>query len=118
MADNKRLWSPPQMIWSAIVGIALWTAIGFSWFGTGFNWTTQGSALKLSTNAVMESMAAICVAQARGASDPEATLEQLAALDNWKQRNFIEEAKWSNMPGSDSSESGVAELCATKLRAT
>ena len=118
MADNKRPWSPPQMIWGAIGGIALWSAVGFSWFGTGFNWKTQGGAQQLSTNAVVESMASICVAQARDAPGAEAALKQFAALESWKQRSFIEEAKWSNMPGSDSSESGVAEACATKLRAT
>lgn len=40
MAENKRSWSPPQIVWSALIAIVVWTAVGFSWFGYGFNWTT------------------------------------------------------------------------------
>ncbi len=118
MADNKRPWSPPQIIWSALIATVVWSAIGFSWFGHGFNWTTQGSAEKMKANAVTENMATICVAQAHSAPDSKAALEQFAELSSWKQREFIETARWATMPGSESPQSGVAEECATKLRQT
>ena len=118
MADNKRPWSPPQIIWSALIAVVVWSAVGFSWFGHGFNWTTQGGAEQMKAKAVMESLATICVAQAHGAPDAEAALEEFAALSSWKQREFIEKARWATMPGSESAQSGVAELCATKLRQT
>jgi hypothetical protein len=118
MADSKRSWSPPQIIWSAIIGIAVWSAVGFSWFGYGFDWTTQVNARRMSTTDVVEHLATICVAQAHGSPGAEAALKKLAAVQNWKRREFIETAKWATMPGSESAQSGVADLCAAKLLET
>jgi hypothetical protein len=107
MTESKRPWSPPQIIWSALIATVVWSAIGFSWFGHGFDWTT-----------VVESLAGICVAQARNSTGAEAALKELAATQDWKRREFIEKAQWAIMPGSASAQSGVADLCATKLLAT
>jgi hypothetical protein len=118
MADSKRPWSPPQIIWSVVAGVVVWTAVGFSWFGTGFDWTTQGGARQMSTNEVVEQLATICVAQAHGSIGAEAALEEFAKVSNWQRRQFIEKAHWAVMPGSESEQSGVADLCATKLLAS
>jgi hypothetical protein len=66
----------------------------------------------------LDDLAGICVAQARNSPGAEAALKELAALENWKRREFIEKAQWAIMPGSASAQSGVADLCATKLLAT
>lgn len=116
MTDNKRPWSPPQLIWSAVIGIAVWSAIGFSWFGYGFGWRTQGGAQEMTTEAVVENLATICVAQARSAPDAEVALKEFSEISTWKQREFVETAGWAIMPGSESATNGVAALCATKLR--
>ncbi|MDH3377265.1 MAG: hypothetical protein OEQ39_09920 [Gammaproteobacteria bacterium] len=116
MTNNKRSWSPPQIIWSAIIATVVWSAAGFNWFGPGFNWMTQGVAMKMSTNAVTENLATICVAQAHSALDAEATLKEFAGLSTYKQPTFVETSGWATMPGGDSATSGVAKLCATKLR--
>ena len=115
MAKNKRPWSPPQMIWSAIAGIVVWSAVGFSWFGHGFDWTTQVGAERMSNNAVVEQLASICVAQANSSPNAAEAIKKLAAVQDWKRREFIETANWATMPGSTSAQSGVADLCATKL---
>lgn len=62
MTDIKRLWSLPQIIWSAIAGIVVWSAVGFSWTGTALDWTTQGGARCMLMNDVVEQLATICVA--------------------------------------------------------
>ncbi|MDX2313506.1 MAG: hypothetical protein QNL90_05495 [Gammaproteobacteria bacterium] len=118
MAESKRPWSPPQIIWSALIAMVVWSAVDFSWFGHGFDWTTQVGASRMSTDAVVENLAGICVAQARNSSGAEAALKELATTQKWKQREFIEKAQWATMPGSESAQSGVADLCATKLLAT
>ncbi|HSS65612.1 MAG TPA: hypothetical protein VLS27_14365 [Gammaproteobacteria bacterium] len=118
MTENKRPWSPPQIIWSALIATVLWTAVGFSWFGHGFNWTTQGSAARMSENAVAESLATICAAQARRSPDAEANIQELSGLSTWKQGEFVEKANWANIPGIESGRSEIAELCATKLSKT
>ena len=118
MTINTRQWSPPQMFWSAAIGIVVWSAVGFSWFGHGFDWLTSGAAKKASEQAVTEQLATICVAQARGSSDAVTALEKFAQLSSWKRREFIESAQWATMPGSESAHRGVAELCASKLLET
>lgn len=118
MADNKRPWSPTQIIWSAIIAVVAWSAVGFSWFGQGFDWQTKGAADQMTATAVTENLAEICVAQARGAPESEATLKEFAALSSWKRREFIEKTSWATMPGGESAQSGVAQLCATKLSET
>ena len=116
MAGNKRPWSPPQIIWSALIAIVIWSAVGFNWFGHGFDWSTPGGVKQMTAKAVMENLATICVAQAHGAPDAEVALKQFAELSTYKQREFIQKSGWATMPGSDSAQSGVAQLCATKLR--
>lgn len=118
MTDNKRPWSPPQIIWSALIATVVWTAVGFSWFGPGFNWTTQSSATQMSEQAVQNSLAAICVAQARSSANAEASIQELSGLSSWKQGEFVEKAKWADIPGIESGKSEIAELCASKLSAT
>lgn len=118
MTDNKRPWSPPQIIWSALIATVVWTAVGFSWFGPGFNWTTQGSATQMSEKAVQNSLATICAAQARSSPNAETSIQELSGLSTWKRGEFVEKANWANIPGIESGESKIAELCATKLSAT
>ena len=117
MAENKRPWSPPQIVWSALIAIVVWTAVGFSWFGYGFDWTTRVGASRMSNEAVVENLASICVAQARRSPEADSALKQLESLQDWKRQSFIEEEQWAIMPGSDSARSGVADLCAKKLLA-
>ena len=118
MPDKGRPWSPPQIIWSALIAIVLWSAIGFSWFGYGFNWMTQRGAAEMSEDAVVARLARICVAQAYRSPNSAAALKELAELDSWKRREFVETAQWATMPGSDSAHNGVADLCVDKLLET
>ncbi len=118
MSDNNRPWSPPQIIWSAVLAIVVWSAVGFSWFGPGFNWITSSSAKQMSRSDLTEQLAIICVAQARVSENSDAEMTKLSALQSWERRKFVEDAEWAIMPGSDDEQSGVAELCADKLLET
>jgi len=118
MTAPKRPWSPPQIIFSALGGIALWTAVGFSWFGNGFNWETQGSAMRMSAAAVVENQAEICVAQARTDADTGSAMAAFEDLNQWKRSDFVETAGWATMPGGEKAKGGVADRCATKLAAS
>lgn len=116
MSEKKQYWSPKQVVWSALVAVIVWTGLGFSWFGYGFNWMTQGNANQMVRVAVAENFAEICVAQALSAPGAEVALKELSELSSYKQANFVETSGWATMPGSDSATSGVAALCANKLR--
>ena len=116
MTENKRSWSPPQIIWSALIATVIWTAVGFSWFGHGFNWTTRGGATQMSETAVAESLATICAAQARSSPNAEASIKELSGLSSWKQGEFVEKANWATIPGIESARRDIVEVCASKLR--
>ena len=115
MNRNVRPLSLPQIVASAVLAIVAWSALGFSWFGYGFDWTTQARATQMAARVVTENLATICVAQARHAPGSDAALEQFFGLDSWKRREFLEAARWAVMPGSHSSRSGVVDRCAEKL---
>ena len=106
------------MIWSAVAGIVVWSAVGFSWFGHGFDWTTQVGAQRMSNNAVVEQLAAICVAQAHSSPNAAEAIKKLATVQSWKRREYVETANWATMPGSKSAESGVADMCVNMLLET
>jgi hypothetical protein len=36
-------------------------------------------------------------------------------MNDWEKEKFVEDLGWAKMPGSDSSVSGVARVCATTL---
>lgn len=116
MADPKRPWSPPQLIWSAVVAMVVWSGIGFDWLGFGFGWTTHSDAKQMTVDVVQEYRAAICVAQASNGSGSTASLQRFAELDQWRQRKYVEKFKWAIVPGAEIEEHGVADLCARKLR--
>jgi hypothetical protein len=116
MTNNQRPWSPPQIIWSAIIGIALWSAVGFSWFGPGFGWSTKGGSNLLTENIVTENLATICVAQAYNAPGAEAALKEFSELSSYKQSDFVKTSGWAIMPGSESAANATVKLCASKLR--
>jgi hypothetical protein len=118
MMDKKRPWSPPQIIWSALIATVVWTAIGFNWFGHGFDWTTQSSARHMSATAVTENLATICAAQARSSPNAEESIKEMSGLSAWKRSEFVEKANWAIVPGMESAHRDVLELCATKLLET
>jgi len=113
MDPNRRPWSPPQMIFSVLLGMAAATAIGFS----GLGWESQGSAMRLAQEAVLDNQAEICAAQARKAPDAGPTLQALRSATDWKRGGLVEKAGWATMPGDESARGGVAALCASRLSA-
>ena len=118
MTENTRAWSVPQILWSGVFAIVIWSAIGFSWLGFGFGWKTPDAAEQIASQTLLDSLTAICVAQAKNAPDSAIALKEFAAINTWKQPAFVEEAQWATMPGGDSASSGVADECATQLRKT
>jgi hypothetical protein len=106
------------MLSSGVLAIVIWSAIGFSWFGIGFDWKTADTAEQIASQTLLENLTTICVAQAKSAPNAAIALKEFAAVNTWKQPAFVEKAKWATMPGNDSASRGVADECATQLRKT
>jgi hypothetical protein len=98
-------------VWGLIIGAVVVMTIGFAWGG----WTTQGTAQKLSDEAVLANQAAICVAQFMKQPGHEEGLKELKKLDSWKRPEFIEKGGWDKMPGQEKAGSLVAQACAKGL---
>lgn len=107
--DVKRPWSPPQMIWSAVI-----IAVGLPFLGfNSLGWVTSSTAESMVKEAVIDRLVPICVAQAQMATPSD--LEAFKSETSWKQYRVVEDMGWATMPGSLSSERGIANRCTEAL---
>jgi hypothetical protein len=114
----KAPWIKPG-IWGAVIGSVLTMIIGFAWGG----WTTAGTA---DQNARRQSNAAVTSALtpfflAKAKMDPAGAqkLGELRVIDYaYQQEEFVMEAGWASMPGSEEPNRQVAEACASQLLKT
>ncbi len=117
--EGWRAYTPSKTVWVwSCVGSVLATIIvGFSMFG----WTTAGSALSMSENAVEDArenlVASICVQRFVTAPNAGDELVALKKADSWKRDDFIEEGGWATIKSLDTQISGAAEICADRLAA-
>ena len=98
-------------IWGLICGAIIAMIIGFAWGG----WTTSGTSQTRTTEAVLASQAAICVAQFMKQPNTEAKLKELEAANSWQRAEFIEKGGWDKMPGQEKAGYAVARACADGL---
>jgi hypothetical protein len=98
-------------VWGLICGGIIAMIIGFGWGG----WTTAATTQKRSSEAVLASQAAICVAQFVKQPDHEEKLKELEKVSNWDRNSFIEKGGWDKMPGQDKADYGVSRACVDGL---
>ena len=101
--------------WGAVVGAI---ALPIAMFSTGWVVTSSSAnanAKTMSQSAVVESLAAICVAQFQEAVNKEESLSELMATNSWQRKNYVSDQGWATMPGSDAPASRVAAACAEQL---
>lgn len=96
-----------------IIGAIVAIVIGFSWGG----WVTAGTSQKISTDAVLASQAAICVAQFMKEPNSQERLKEFENIDTYKRYEFIEKSGWDIMPGQKGASSGVSSACVTGIEA-
>jgi len=85
--------------------------IGFAWGG----WTTSGTTQTMTTEAVLASQAAICVAQFMKQPNPEEKLKALAEVSSWQRAEVLEKGGWDKMPWQEKAGHAVARACADGL---
>ena len=109
-------WIRP-MAWGAVVGAVGTMIVGFSWMGWTLNHTTQRLVAEASESAVVAALTPFCVASYL--KQPDAA-QKLAALredtSEYTQRELIEKAGFSTMPGNAEPTTGVASACVKALR--
>ena len=100
-------------IWGLIIGAVIAMIVGFAWGG----WTTSGTAQTMTTEALLASRAAICVAQFMKQPNHEEKLKEFEGLSRWgrKRTDFIEQGGWNKMPGQEEAGPAVAQACSEGL---
>ena len=101
--------------WGAVAGAI---ALSIGMFSTGWAITSSTSntnAEKMSQDAVVEELAAICVAQFERTDNRDEKLNTLVETDSWKRSRYVSDQGWATMPGSESPTRDVATECAQRL---
>jgi dienelactone hydrolase len=111
-------WVKPG-IWGAVIGSVLTMIIGFGWGG----WVTAGTADQVARQqanaAVTSAPTPVCLAKAKRDPASAKKVGELRAIDySYQQQQFVIEAGWASMPGSDEPNRQVAETCASQLLKT
>lgn len=110
---NKQQVKP--FTWGVVAGGA---ALAIVMFASGWAVTSgsaETSAMTMSRSAVVDSLAAICVAHFEAAVNKEEELGKLMATDTWQRGKYVSEQGWATMPGSESPDSKVASACASLI---
>ena len=101
-------------VWGLIIGAVVTMVIGFSWGG----WATASTTQKMSSDAVLASQAAICVAQFMKEPRSQEKLKEFEKIEDYKRYEFIEKGGWDKMPGQKEASSGVSSACVTGIEAS
>jgi hypothetical protein len=99
--------------WGLVCGAVVAMVIGFNWGG----WSTSSTTQKTSSEAVLASQAAICVAQFIKEPKSKEKLIEFEKVESYKRSDFIEKGGWDKMPGQKEASSGVSNACVTGIEA-
>jgi hypothetical protein len=114
----KGPWIKPG-IWGAVIGSVLTMIIGFGWGGWVTAGTADQAARQQANAAVTSALTPFCLAKAKMDPAGAKKLGELRAIDySYQQEQFVIEAGWASMPGSEEPNRQVAEACASQLRKT
>ena len=100
---------------NAIVGAIVISIVGFSWWGWVLESTANQKAKHMSEEAVIVSLAEICVYQASQDPGKDLKFKELIKESSWTRGDYVIKQGWSTMAGEEEPESGVADKCAKLL---
>ena len=101
--------------WGMAVGMIVLLIVIFSAGWVVTNNSAKARAYEISTNAVVERLAPISVAQFMQDPNREERLEELKKLSSWQRADYVKKQGWAIMPGEKESDYNVAEECARRL---
>jgi hypothetical protein len=87
-------------------------------FSTGWVMTSSAAkaeAKQVSSEAVLDRLGSISVAQFMKDPNRVERLNELKKLDSWKRVDFVKEQGWAIMPGDQTADYDVANECAMLL---
>ena len=104
--------------WGMAVGAIVLLIVVFSAGWVVTSGTAKSEAKLMATNAVMNRLAPIAVAQFMQDPNKEERLKELKKLESWGANNrsdYVQKQGWATMPGEKQADSGLADECARRL---
>jgi len=95
--------------------IILTMIIGFSLGGWVTGGTAQRTAEEMAEMAVVDRLAAFCVAQFKQDPEKDKKLKELKGKSSWDQGDYVQKQCWATMAGEKRPDKEVAEECAKLL---
>ena len=105
-------------VWGMAVGMIVLLIVVFSAGWVVTSGTAKAEAKVMASNAVMNRLAPIAVAQFMQDPNKEARLNELKKLESWGANNrsdYVQEKGWATMPGEKKPDSEVADEVARRL---
>ena len=100
---------------NALFGAIFISFVGFSWWGWVLESTANQKATQMSKEAVIISLAKICVYQASKDSKKEIKVNKMIGQSSWIRGDYVIDQGWSKITGEEEPENGVADKCAEML---
>ncbi len=102
-------------LWSAIGGAIVLAIVGFKWGGWLTGGTAREMAEEVASQAVVDRLAPICIAQFNQDREKDQKLKELKKMDSWDGRKYVEKQGWATMLSEKKPDSKVAEECVKQL---
>ncbi len=104
-----------RLLQGTVFGAVLAMVVGFNWGGWTLGSTSARMAEEQTSEALVTSLAPICVNNFQTSSEADTNLAALVELSSYKRTSFIKDGGWDVLPGSDKATDGVAKACASLL---
>lgn len=107
--------SKTAVLWICLAMVAGTMLVGFTWGGWQTGNAARNTATTTANDAVVQRLAAICVANFQQDPAGAQKLEELKAASSYAQRDIVIEQGWATMPGDEQPDTKVASACAKWL---
>jgi len=108
-------WEKIKLGLSAIGGAIVLAIVGFEWGGWVTSGTAREMAEEMASEAVVNRLTPICVAQFNQDPQKNQKLKELKKKDFWDRRQYVEKQGWATMPSEKKPDSKVADECTKQL---
>ena len=102
-------------VWSAIGGAILLAIVGFRWCGWVTGGTAQKMAVEMTSAALVDRLAPLCLVQFHQDPEKDQKLKALKEINAWQRRDYVEKQGWATMSGEKQPDSQVAIECANRI---
>ena len=103
------------VFWSWIASIIITMIVGFAWGGWVTSRTARTLAEDMAEDAVIERLAAVCVAQFNQDPGKDTKLEELKEASSYQRDDYVRDQGWATLPGEEDPDRKVVDECVRLL---